>query len=761
MAILVAGLASCMASTQLMADSEGLEEIVVTAQKRTQDVNTVPLTIATVSGEDLFKEGITTPNDLTRIVPGFNAVTSQGGAPVYYLRGVGFYDVSLSAKPTVATYLDEAVLPYSGMSYGTTFDLERVEVLKGPQGTLFGSNSTGGALNFITAKPTREFQGGVGLSYGRYNDAIVDAFVSGPLSETVSARLAVNYQNADGWQQSYTRDDTNGSKDILNARGIVRFEPTEDLSVQLTVQGTSDKSESNALQLVGKDLTRRPLQPQFIAFPLAPEDESSKADWSPEQPLGHSMSKDNDQVLGILRVDYSINSGITLTSLTNAVRTELGYGLDADGTDLAITNFYVEGELKTFAQELRASGTLPRNGQWIVGANGEWDRTEETQHDDLHDASAGNVFAGTFGLPGINHVPIYAKTKSKSYAAFANAEFDVVEKVKAHLGVRYTHTSTDFWGCTIAADTSYTIPISIIFGFPSTIPNGECTTFTQQPDGTFDNPIVTDTLTENNVSWRTGLDWTPIDSTMLYVTVAKGFKAGQYSDVAGVLPVQYEPVPQEKLTDYEIGVKSEVVPSTLQINAAAFYYDYRDKQLQGYVIVPIFNALQTLISIPKSSVKGAELEANWYPMQGLSINLAGTYVKSEVKSSYDGRDAFGVPTNFKGSAFPNSPKWQGNAGAEYKWPVSSGLEAFVAGNLTYRSSTNGDFNDNSQLRIDSYSLLDARAGVESGDGKWSVQLWGRNLTDKYYWTSQTARLESIVRNVGMPRTYGISGTYRY
>jgi outer membrane receptor protein involved in Fe transport len=207
-------------------------------------------------------------------------VTSFYGAPVYYLRGVGYYDNSVAARPAVTIYADEAPIPYSVMAMGTTLDLERVEVLKGPQGTLFGSNSTGGAINFIAAKPGSRFEAGADLSFGRFADGVLSGFVSGPISGTVGARLAVSHESSGDWQKNYVTGATQGAKNITSFRGTLTFQPAPRLKGILTFSGTLDRSDVQTGQLVGLSPTVA-AEPALAAFrwrppmrvprPLAPD----------------------------------------------------------------------------------------------------------------------------------------------------------------------------------------------------------------------------------------------------------------------------------------------------------------------------------------------------------------------------------------------------------------------------------------------------------------------------------------------------------
>jgi iron complex outermembrane recepter protein len=288
---------------------------------------------------------------------------------------------------------------------------------------------------------------------------------------------------------------------------------------------------------------------------------------------------------------------------------------------------------------------------------------------------------------------------------------------------------------------------------------GACFVFEPAAGGGFTPTIASSSLDQGSVSWRGGLDWNIMQGTMVYGNVSRGYKAAAVSNIAAVFVNQFVQVPQERLTSYELGIKTDIVPRT-HVNAAVFYYDYLDKQLQGTVNVPIFGAQEAMVSIPKSNIKGAEFDLTTKPFQGLTLGLAGTYLQSAVSGDYLGTTALGPTANFNGYTFPNTPKWQGFATAEYDWSLKSDLNAFVGTRLTERSVAYGDFGTNPELKIPAYALLDAYVGMRSSDGHWSGQFWARNLTNKYYWTSQIAYLDSIVRFAGMPVTYGISVSYR-
>lgn len=236
------------AAPQQAAETVDSDEIVVTANKREQLASDVGLSITAKSGDALIERGILAPTDLGKIVPGLTVQPSPFNTPVYTLRGVGFYETTLWASPTVAVYVDEIQLPYSATTCGVAFDIERVEVLKGPQGTLFGQNTTGGAINYIAAKPTDSFAAGGDAGFGRFNTLDLQGFVSGPLGPTLKARLAVRTIQADEWQYSYTRYDKLGKQDQLQGRFLLEWEPSDSVRLLFNANGWTDNSDTQAAQ---------------------------------------------------------------------------------------------------------------------------------------------------------------------------------------------------------------------------------------------------------------------------------------------------------------------------------------------------------------------------------------------------------------------------------------------------------------------------------------------------------------------------------
>lgn len=732
------------ALAQASTDTSINDEIIVTATKRGESVNDVPMSITAASGDDLAAAGIKSADDLGKIVPGFTFTQSAYSTPVYSLRGVGFYNYDIASTPTVTVYQDEAPLPFSAMSRGASFDLERVEVLKGPQGLLFGSNSTGGAVNYIAARPTSSFEAGFDAGYGRFNAWELGGFVSGPLGDNVGVRLAARHENSDDWQHSTTRDDTLGKRNFTQMRLLFDIQASERLTAKLGVTAFWDKSDVQAAQLIQVNpLVPPAVDPELFTFPIATG--ARDAEWT----ASLDPKRDDRMAQATARFDYSISDTVTLTSLTSYSRYKQNDRVDPDATILQVADTIDRGSITALFQELRLAGEFGAAGRWIVGANYENNKVSETQTLTATSGSGFRAFNLFFGAPIPDAIDISSTQKFRNLAAFANVDFAFSDQIKAHAGVRYTDSRDRFVGCT---GNSANGALALILEIPG---NPQCTQFNATGAG---SPTF-NVLKEDNLSWRVGIDFTPNSDTLVYANVSRGFKIGAFPLIPAALAFQYNPATQEKLTAYEAGFKLSA-SRAVQVNGAVFYYDYADKQVLGSDNVPPFGTLNRLVNIPKSKVKGAELQLILRPVDGLTLNGGLTYVHTRI-GNFTNIDPFGVSRNFQGEAYPNTPKWQGTLAADYEFPLSGNIQGFLGANATMRSKTNGGLGENAILAIDGYTLVDLRAGVSSSDGSWRFSVWGRNVTDKYYWTNAYRIADVSARFAGKPSTYGLTLSYRY
>lgn len=754
-------------------DSSVLGDIVVTAQKREQALNDVPMSISALSGDQLTKSGASDIRDLVRLVPGFNYTESAFGTPVYTLRGVGFYETSLGAKPTVSVYVDEVPLPFSILTRGATLDLQRVEVLKGPQGTLFGQNATGGAINYVAAKPTSSFEAGVDGSYGRFNAVDLGGFISGPLSDTLSARLSAKTEQGGAWQRSYTRDDKLGDRNFTTARLLFDFRPSDTLRFELNLNGFLDKSDEVAaqlLQVIPFTPAVAPLvPPELYAYPVAPHDDRA-ADWTPAV----DPRRNHRFLQAALRSEVDLTDDLKVTSITAYSDYRHRQSIDPDGVSLRNYSYRTTGDITSFSQELRVEGKITDNLNVIVGANYNRENVFQRDNEGPYDQS-GPAFQLT-AFPGVPPFFTYyqqSQQKFRTAAAFANLDFDVTSTITLHAGARYTDARIGFNGCTYDDGTvdgaGLRLGVQALanlirgsVGLPSiVVPVGGCIAL----DGNTLTPVdtVRNQLNQNNVSWRGGVDYKPNNNTLMYFNVSRGYKSGSFPLLSATDVNQFNPVSQESVTAYELGGKVTLFDHKAQVNAAVFYYDYRNKQLKGRVVATpnVFGPLEALINVPKSSIKGAEVQILLAPVRGIRINFGGTYIDSKINGDFLNITSYGDAGNFGGEPFPYTPKYQLSSDFEYRWSVGQRLEAWLGANVAYQSKTNAAFGQLPVLAIDAYTLVDFRAGISSDQGKWSASVFLRNAFDKYYWSNATKILDTTVRYAGRPRTFGLSLSYRY
>lgn len=770
------------ASADAAADSSGAGgEIIVTANKREQSINKVGLAITALSADALKGQHVVSLSDLANTIPGLSYAPSATQTPVYTLRGVGFYETSLAAYPTTSIYVDQVPLPFPALSTHANFDLERVEVLKGPQGTLFGQNSTGGAINFIAAKPTRSFEAGGDLTYGRFNRVEGNAYISGPLSDTVRARLAITGARADDWQYSYTRKDKLGEAGYYAARLLVDWEPSDRLDFEFNLNGWRDQSDPQAPQyqtLLSQSpaTTVRALR----AFPFSPFN-SRAADWTPST----RPQADNRLLQGSLRMNWEVVDGITLTAISSYADYKPDQGFETDGTTLMVDDFVIDrGRIKSFNQELRIANSDHSNFRWVLGANYEKSHVYEYQLQTLSQISTAPIF-------GYTGAYVYSDQHMRNYAFFANAEYDIGDHVTVKGGARYTNARRRAATCTgDSGDGSFG---SVFDGLANAIQLGFYPVAGFTPTGkpvppigagcapldntTLDGTPATylpgefrDTLNEDNVSWRVGLDYKPSNNVLLYVNAAKGFKAGSFPIASAATFEQFLPVTQESLQSYEAGFKLGLLDRRLQISGAGFYYDYKNKQLRSKIVDPIFGVLDALDNIPKSRMIGAELDITLTPVPGLVLGASGSILDSKI-TKFVGPSTAGTAVDYAGSVIPYTPKYQLRLSADYKWRMGS-VEPFVGVAFSTRSKAlaniggarglvlTSDFASSVPVEqtytIPGYSLLDLRAGVSFNDGKWSVTVFGKNVLNKYYLTNIFTDYDTIARFSGQPATYGVT-----
>ncbi len=854
------GSASILISSVAVAQDTG--EIVVTANKREENLNDVGLTITAIGAEALQNRRVASLEDVASIAPGLVYTPSTNNTPIFTLRGIGFNESSLGVYPAVSVYVDQVPLPFPVLAAHSAYDLQRIEVLKGPQGTLFGQNSTGGAINYIAAGPTETLEAGGDISYGRFNAIEGNAYISGPLSDTAGFRLAVNGKNADGWQKSYTRNDTNGKESYIAGRLTLDFHPSDAVSLRFTANGWKDKSEPQAQHLIAvheqigadgsKALDAAPLVDPLrnaysppppgcpsaqICYPFSPF-KPRAADWStfelnpntsPADALGvsdpalagrtaYEPRGDRDFWQLALRGDFELGS-LTLTSLTSYAKFKQNLTIDGDGMQLVAFDVQPAlGSIETFNQELRLANDPASQLRWMIGGNYEKSDTYENQY--VQPTAASNYYSANLYIDGSG---VILDQDIENYAFFGNAEFDVTERLTLKAAGRYTKSSIRAFLAAYTRPNGNVDKLFNILGGLSGLPFDPLEpedSYTLNnigvpihPDVTVLSPVQAGNLglgipgipfeaklAQENFSWRLGADFRAADDVLLYANVSRGYKAGSFPTLSAASYTSALPVTQEKVTAYEAGFKAGLANGAVQLNAAGFYMDYRDKQVRGKLFDAVFGILDALVNVPKSRIYGFEADLTVRPATGLTISGAITYLNSKIQD-YVGYDIFGGvdndidsrPGNFdptgatpnvedmSGVRLPNTPKWSGSVNVDYRHELPSGGAPFLGFTVSARSNqsaaiggedTTLPVTGTNRFRIapgagpypyliDGYATVDARLGYEAPEGRWKVIVWGKNIFDKYYWTAVIPSSDTSARLAGRPATYGVTFGFRF
>lgn len=795
-------------------DTAESADIIVTATKREQALSDIGVTVSAVGGDALETQRVSNVADLAKITPGLTFAPTPSSTPVYTLRGVGFFESSLAAYPDVSLYIDQVPLSLPIMSALTAFDLERVEVLKGPQGTLFGNNATGGAINFVAAKPTDSFEAGAEISYGRFNTVEYKGFISGPITDTLRARLAVKGATGDEWQYSYTRGDNGvpasylavgvpastslkqdrlGKQDNIAGRLLLDWDATDRLKFSLNVNGWRDQSDPIAPQLIDHApkypsvLTSIPSYP-ILNYPLAPAN-ARAADWSPRlRPY-----QNNNFWQTALRADYDFGD-ITLTSLTGYSHLNFLGAQEGGGTALIDLDLGEErGKIRSFTQEVRLANGGGNAFRWVIGAN--YERTSVDQTTGFYYSDTTSTVVNGIGVNGY-----ITEQRMNNYAGFGNVEFDVADNLTLKAGIRQTKAKRsvsafngDLAEFPITAEDNrpdgslvlntqqfFNFVYGLVFGgkVAPIAPGGNLVLDTRlNADGTPVNPSTYLTTTpfrsrldEDSTSWSLGVDFKPTNDLLLYANVSQGYKAGSFPHLSGAIYTAYESVAQESLLDYELGFKAQLFDKRLSINGAAFYYDYKNKQLRAKYVDPIFLSLDKLVNVPKSRIMGFELDISARPASGLTLSASATYLDAQVRK-YTGSIGYepdpnlpgfvrSIDVSFAGARLPFAPKLQYAARVDYDRPLTDTLNGFIGVGVNGQTKSIGILSvlsaQQALYEINARTLVDANIGIHASDDRWKVTIWGKNIFNKYYWTNTIEAYDTVVRYAARPAEYGVA-----
>ncbi|MEI8297496.1 MAG: TonB-dependent receptor [Pseudomonadota bacterium] len=737
-ALVVSGVLAAAAAAAVPAiDTGRLEEVVVTAQRRAESAQDVGIALSVLSVDSLKDAGVANVNDLQNATPSLEVEPAFGsGQPQFRLRGVGFIDYTSNNSSPVGVSVDGVALPFPIQTQGQVFDVSRIEVLRGPQGTLYGRNTTGGAVNFISNRPTRELHAGADVEFGSHNALVTEAFLSGPLGESLSGRIAVAAEQGGAWQRNRATGEELGDKDKLAARVQLLWTISDGTDVRLSLHSSKDKSDAYGLQLFSS-FTPAPTDGEGVPlFPNLAADTSPYATgWSLRPAFAQAVGISPNSKPGVnntnngASLDVNVDLGAaTLTSITaynKLARHELN---DWDATAYIESDVYFESDAKSFSQEVRIASKPAATLDWLAGLYYGDDKLHEQFNND---------FAQRLGGAARTE---YSQT-GKSFGLFGQTGYKFTDKLKGVLGLRYEHEKRELEGLT----TLFAV------GDP---PNFADVASAANPTGlTFDlsGGSQSRSLTNSDVSGKIGLEYQLAPRDLLYATISRGTKSGGFTAHNTLTPHAVDGFKPETLTALEVGVKSEF-SSTLRLNASVFHYEYRDQQILSKIFDPFSQSdVGRFINAPKSRIDGIEVELEWHPLQGLDISQYVGYKKGKFTETIF--NSSGVDFNGHDIDFPKT-----SYGGQLAYTLA-------VGKYNLRAETNYSYHDKyPQLFLlgpvftnDSYWLANASVTLSpQAEASWGVSLWVRNLTDqKYYLTKNYFLPNTNVAAAGEPTTFGV------
>ncbi|MET4684332.1 TonB-dependent receptor [Brevundimonas faecalis] len=723
---------SAQAQTQAETQTTAVEDIVVTAQRREESSQKVGLALTVLSGADLEKRNIQTVNDLENAVPSME-VDSQlgGGQPQFRIRGVGLTDYAANNTSTVGVYIDEVAYPYGVMTQGQLFDIARIEVLRGPQGTLYGRNTTGGAVSVVTGAPTQTVQAGFSASYGSYDAAKFEGFLSGPVTETLSARLAVAAESGGAWQYHRDTGEALGDRDTQAARLRLNWRPSDLTDVDVNLHYSRDNSDGRGLRLITTPFTSG-------GGRVYPTDKAHRiTGWgiSPyfAKLIGVSPNakpfRDNEGKGVSLRVNHDLGWAVltAVAAYESFDRNEFN-DWDATASNEAGTFFF--NDIKTISQEVRLASPSGGKVQWLAGLYHATEDVDGGFYSDFSQAkNLGFYMSTTYGQ------------KVETTGVFANVDYRLTDRLTLVGGLRYEDESRD------------------LNNFQTRVlePNPRLNAATSK--------------SQHMGEWtgKLGAEYAFSDNILTYANVSRGVKSGGFTTYNSGLPEQLDPFKFEELIAYETGVKASLLDNRLQVNAAAYYYDYRDQQLQG-VLYTLTGRVGRMINVPKSHIQGAELELRWRPLHNLTVTQAVGYKYGEYDEFYfvnatateaardpvTGEYKTIVYSDRSGERLP-FPRFDYKGSVAYEHQFGDwAVEAET--NYAYRSEK---FSTSSNSVIGDYWLVNANLTLRPMNGAYAFGVFVNNLTNDYSEESRNRFISASTGSPNPPRTWGVRLNYRY
>lgn len=762
-------------------ESGGLGDIVVTAQRRSENLQNVPVSITALGRDTIENVGLDSAADLAALVPSLQVQGVLGKfQPIFAIRGISQASYTANQVGPIGVYADEAYIGEAFLHGANLFDLERVEVLKGPQGTIYGKNTTGGAINLVSRTPRIDdnISGNLTAGYGNYKAVRLDGGIEGTLVPgKLAVRVAAYFEDDEGYQRIVNLGQRAAETHSWGIRGTLVFEPSDNFQSILRYT----HSETDQTPAMNRPIGAIPVGPGGVGVDLS--------GYSRPATLGRrDFESDNDgQYLRVSFDKLTLTNTLGLdsfdiVSVSSYHRSKKRLFVDIDGGAGALADHDFDNDTKAFSQDLRLVTTGSGDVKFIGGLYYGYEKNAQRN-------TAWLYRSRLLGLEGL--LPLLGTTdpatiayisnfysqygmiearqtlNHKSYAAYTETRWQATPRFAVIAGLRYTRDRDGqiFYNISRYASRggapigSY-IPGNITAGTANPIDaafDAGLTTYLDGPYTTASAPQLF--VTNKRVTGKLTLEYEASDDVMLYGTYSRGYRSGNFN--AGIHYLFRQPndtayARPETIDAYEIGMKSDLLDRRLRLNLAAFQYDYKNQQFED-----VQGIATVLLNAGASRLRGIEMEATVAPVDRLTIALNATYLDAKYKKIVlSGND-------LSGNRLISAPKYSGSVAVDYAVPVGGAMELRFHADSSFRSrqwfSAYNDKAGYDRIGQKAYALVNGRLALTS-DAGWEVALWGKNLFDKNFVTyginiQSAYGMDYLID--GAPRTYGVELSYKF
>ena len=692
--------------------SSALEEVIVTAERRAQDAQDVPIALTIIGGSEISPSGISSISDVALKTPNLTYTQFNIGEPQLFLRGLGTTIDSAGADPTVSVFIDDV---YVGRSAGATsdlYDLERIEVLRGPQGTLYGRNVTGGAISIVTKRPSNEFEAKLGVTVGNYGLTVLRGLVDGPIGDNLAGNLSFSKRDRDGYAYSNRSGQELDDADNFSLRGKLLWDISDNTELLLGFDYSTDDNNGQCRNLTKLD---NPAGDHNAGGVFVPVLQQIKADTNSEDPRTCAMTIEQyaeRDVFGLsARLQMEFTNGLSLTSITAYRELEYSWLQELGGLDSPPNLLSVEDNEGDDADQISQEFRLTKDGDrlfWVAGAYYFKENVDRFANVPIFFGPGSPVAPGAL----LDRSWLQSATNT-SMALFGQVVWSMTDALALTLGGRHT------WDEKEMDNAYYSSPGNEVYNFKGLEESWD--EFT---------PRVT-------------VDWQVTDDHMLFATWSKGYKSGVFISQNTTAALAETPLEPEEATNMEIGAKTRWFDNRLQFNLV--YFDLENENQQLFRLENF-----TLVS-ENFGTESSGIELDFIAALGKNLTLSGMYASLDAEI---------VGGQFAGNVAPRSPDYKYSVALNYNAALGNGAILDFDASVSYSDNWYMEATNQGVSYMDDYSIVDASVRYTSSGGNWEVTLWGKNLSDELVTShSIVSSFGGSVELFAPPRTYGVTANY--